>query len=406
MPVAFKEGRGAHLTDLDGNDYVDLVMALGPLLLGHNPQQVIGAAIESYSRGVQFGGQHLGEAELAELVVELVPCADKVVLANTGSEAVQAAVRIARATTGRTRLVKFEGHYHGWIDPLFVNSPGVPPQRPSTEGQVPVVHNVPGQGVDPEVIVCAWNDIQAFDALMAQIGGEVAAVLMEPIPFNFGTFLPASDYLGRVAEVCRENGALLVFDEIVSGFRLGPGGAQQMLGVTPDIATYAKAMAAGFPIAMVAGSEAAMRSAVDGPVIHGGTYNGTPASVAAAVATIGFLADNRDEIYPRLDSMAARLAGGIEERASALGAPIAANQVGSVLQLLWGVEGTPTSFAAASIGKPKLVAELCERLLAHGVHAAPRGILFLSTAHEDSDIDLVLSAFEVALTETLAANSD
>ncbi|MEZ5078836.1 MAG: aspartate aminotransferase family protein [Solirubrobacterales bacterium] len=401
VPVAFERGEGAHLYDVDGNEYVDCVMALGPLLLGHSPRAVIDRAIGQLDNGIQFGGQHEGEAELAERVVKLVPCADKVVFANTGSEAVQAAVRIARATTGRRLLVKFEGHYHGWIDPLFVNSPGVPPQPLRPDATVPEVHNVPGQVTSDEVLVCRWNDPKAFAELMDRVGDEVAAVLTEPIPFNFGTFWPESGYLEEVARISRQHGALLLFDEIVSGFRLGTGGAQEILGVTPDIATYAKAVASGFPIALVAGTEEAMVSAVSGPVIHGGTYNGTPASVAAAIATIDLLVEQGEELYPRLDAMAGRLAEGFRRSAERLGAPLGVDQIGSVVQLLWGVPIPPHDFAEAASGATAPVSEVCERMLAHGVHVAPRGLFFLSAAHDDEDIDRVLAAFDTALGEVV-----
>lgn len=402
VPVAFERGEGAHLFDVDGNEYVDCVMALGPLLLGHSPQPVIDRAINQLSHGIQFGGQHEGEAELAEKVVELVPCAEKVIFANTGSEAVQIAVRIARATTGRRLIVKFDGHYHGWIDPLFVNTPGVPAQQPqNSSGAIAAVHSVAGQATCDEVLVCRWNDVEAFSALMEEIGEQVAAVVMEPLPFNFGTFWPAPGYLEEVVRICRSTGALLVFDEIVSGFRLAPGGAQELLGEIPDMATFAKGLAAGFPIALVAGTDEAMASSVDGPVFHGGTYNGTPLAVAAALATLDVLVSGREEIYPHLDAMGERLATGIRKAASRAGAPLQANQIGSLVQLLWGAPATPSNYAEASSGSAAPVAEVCERMLAHGAYVAPRGLLFLSTAHEEEDVDLVITAFEAALQEVV-----
>lgn len=398
VPVAFREGRGSHLVDVDGNDYVDLVMALGPLLLGHSPEPVIAAVRRSLDHSVQMGGQHLGEAELAEKLVRRVPSAEKVLFANTGSEAVMAAVRIARATTGRRVVVKFEGHYHGWIDPMFVNSPGVPPSTPA-RGVVPTVHNIAGQAVSTDVVVVPWGDLPALETVFAERGDEIAAVFTEPIPFNLGTMMPPVGYLESVRDLAHRHGALLVFDEIVSGFRLGVGGAQELLGVTPDITTLAKAIAAGFPLAAVVGTDEAMQSAVDGPVIHGGTYNGTPLAVAAGNATLTHLEDNEEEVYSVLAARSRQLATGLREVAATHDVPLVVNQVGSVLQLLWAPHTPVRSYADAAQADPGPIADIGELVLARGVHTAPRGIQFVSTAHTETDIDRVVAAFADTVAE-------
>lgn len=402
VPVAFESGRDAYLFDVDGNRYVDCVMALGPLLLGHSPQEVIEAVTAQLSRGLQFGGQHEGEAELAERVVRTVPCAEKVVFSNTGSEAVQAAVRIARATTKRRLIVKFDGHYHGWIDPLFVNSPGVPA---AAQAPVPleVTHNVPGQPAPEDVVVCPWNDLEAIGELLARIGEQVAAVIMEPIPFNLGTFLPQDGYLEGVRRLCRRHGALLIFDEVVSGFRVALGGAQELLGVTPDLAIYAKGVAAGLPLALVVGTDEAMASAVDGPVVHGGTYNATPMAVAAALAAIEYLERRSPAVYEQLDEAGARLAQGLRALGVRHGVPLVANQVGSLVQLLWAPREPMRNYADVSLADPAPIAELCERVLADGVYAAPRGLLFLSTAHSAQDVDHIIDAYDNALQRRASA---
>lgn len=400
VPVVFERALGPYLYDVDGNRYVDCVMALGPLLLGHSPGLVLERVTEQLQRGIQFGGQHVGEAELAERIVELVPCADKVVFANTGSEAIHAAVRIARMTTGRRLIVKFEGHYHGWIDPVFVNSPGVPAQ-PTNGSLLRVVHNVSEQLTPTDVLVCAWNDLDALAAVLDGIGVDVAAVIMEPIPFNLGTFLPAPGYLEGVRELCDAHGILLIFDEIVSGFRLCLGGAQERLGVLPDLATYAKALASGFPIALVAGTDDAMASASDGLLYHGGTYNGTPASVAAANATLETLEREGDAIYGHLEELGRRLAGGLRDIADRSGVPLHVNQIGSLVQLLWAPHTPQRNFADVDVADKARVAALCEQVLADGVFAPPRGLLFLSAAHNAADVDQVVAAFGSALDQRL-----
>lgn len=401
VQLAFEKGRGAHLTDLDGRRYVDLVMALGPLLLGHSPAPVIDAVRNQLESGVQFGGQHVGEAELAELIIAHVPCAQKVLFSNTGSEAVQAAIRIARATTGRRLIVKFEGHYHGWIDPFFINSPGVP----AAEGQWPLVgaqHNVAGQPAPPEILVCPWNDIAALEAVFAEHGSEIAAVITEPIPFNLGTMLGDPAYLPAVRHLTRRHGALLIFDEVVSGFRVGIGGAQAMLGVTPDLTTFAKAMAAGFPIAAVVGTDEALAAAIDGPVFHGGTYNGTPMSVAAGIATINYLSHNASVVYPGMQALGEKLAGGLRDLAAAHAIPLVVNQIGSVLQLLWEPRRPMRAYADVAAAAVAPVATITELALADGVYAPPRGLMFLSTAHTEADIATVLGAYDTAIGTYLA----
>ncbi|ANW68051.1 hypothetical protein BCA37_25490 [Mycobacterium sp. djl-10] len=404
VPVAFERGEGAHLVDLDGRRYVDLVMALGPLLLGHSPTPVLAAVHRQLRSGVQFGGQHVGEAELAEMIVAHVPGAQKVLFSNTGSEAVQAAVRIARATTGRRIVVKFDGHYHGWIDPFFVNSPGVPAAA-GCRRTVPVIHNIPGQPAPAEVLVCPWNDIDALRSVFADHGDEIAAVITEPIPFNMGTMFPDPGYLRDVRELTRSHGALLIFDEVVSGFRLGLGGAQALVGITPDLTTFAKAMAAGFPIAAVVGTDQAMASAIDGPVFHGGTYNGTPMSVAAAIATISYLRDHEETVYPTMQARGEQLATGLRALAAKHRVPLVINQIGSVLQLLWDPHLPVRTFVEADAADPAPVASITELALAHGVYAPPRGLMFLSSAHTSDDVDAVLAGYDAAIGSHLSSQT-
>ncbi len=396
VPVAFQRGRGAYLVDVDGNEYVDLVLALGPMLLGHHPEHVIEAAVRQMDHGLQFGGQSLGEVELAERIVAHVPSAEKVLLTNTGSEAVQTAVRVAMGATGRHVIVKFEGHYHGWIDPFFVNSPGVAAAA-DQRAPIPVVHNIAGQPTSADVVVVAWNDVADFDRIMAEIGHRVAAVIMEPIPFNFGSMHAAPGYLQHVATQTRQHGALLVFDEVVSGFRMGLGGAQAMVGVTPDLSIFAKAIAAGFPIAAVAGSDAAMECVSNGSVTHGGTYNGLPFSVAAAIATIDHLAEHGDVLYPQLESRGAQLADGLRALGMKHSVPLVVNQIGSVLQTFWAPHLPIGNYADAATSDAGPIAAINELVLAEGVHVAPRGITFISTEHTTEDIDRALSGFDAAM---------
>jgi len=393
--LAVARADGATIVDVDGHEYVDHVLGLGPIVLGHRPPAVVAAVGRSLERGILFGAQHEAEADLCERLVAAVPGAEMTALVSTGSEAVHLAVRIARATTGRRRVIKFDGHYHGWIDPLFVNAPWAQPVASAPTG---ATHAVAGERASDEITVTRWGSLDELERAFEE-GPPPAAVIAEPIPCNFGTVEPAHAYAAGVRELCRRHGALLIYDEVLTGFRLALGGAQERLGVTPDLTVCSKAIASGFPLAAVLGSAEAMASIVSGPVRPAGTFNGTPASVAAAVATVGELAERRSEIYPRLDRLGAELADGIRAAAATAGAPLTVNQVGSVVQLFWGVDGPVDSYAMARTDERQRVAELAGRLLARGVHVAERGLLLLCDAHRDEHLERTVSAFASALEE-------
>jgi glutamate-1-semialdehyde 2,1-aminomutase len=404
-PPVVVHADGAHCQDIDGNHYVDFVMALGPLFLGHRPREVLEAVRRHLdSDALLCGGPHPGEEELARLVCETLPCAERLIYCASGSEALHAAIGIARATTKRRLVVKFDGHYHGWIDPLFVNAPGLAPQRGAAP--LPTVPNEDGAASPSDVMVVAWNDWSSLSAILGKYAQTVACVVMEPVPCNFGTFLADPGYLERVKAACREIGALLVFDEIITGYRLRLGGAQELLGVTPDLAAIAKAVASGFQLAAVAGTEAAMASALEGPVRHGGTYNAAGPAVTAACATVRILRRDRDVLYPRLDDAGHRLASGIQRAGERRGLPLVVHQVGSVLQLLWNPRTPVRSYADALASPQWPIAALADRLLARGVLAHERGLWYLSAAHTDADIDVAVHAVDDALEELRPALED
>ena len=386
-PLVFNKAHGAHVWDLDGNRYVDCVMALGPILLGHSHRPTVEAICAQVERGALFGTSPL-EADVAERLMRFISFGNKTALVSTGSEAVHLAVRIARATTGRRLVVKFDGHYHGWIDPVFVSPPG---QR--IDGDPRAEHGVEGEPASDDVHVIRWNDPDEFTSLMARIGPDVACVLMEPIPFNFGGMLPLPGYLETVRRICDRTGALLVFDEILTGIRLGREGATGIVGVQPDIATYGKALAAGMPLAAVVGTDEAMDSIVNGPVQPAGTYSGSPVSLAAAIAVLDELDERGDEIYSNLNRLGRQLSEGFRGLASDMSIPLVVNQVGSIAQMLWDPREPVQEYRDADVSDRDRIAALCEGVAAHGVFAVPRGLLLLSDAHTTSDVDMVLRAF-------------
>lgn len=379
FPLTFASAAGSKLHDLDGNDYVDCLLGFGPVFLGHGQRLIRENAVRALEALDMPGGASEWEALAIESITEAVPCADKAVLSVSGTEAVQAAFRIARATTGRQLIVRFEGHYHGWV--------GAPDAACTV---------VTGRGTatgsghrSSDFVVIPWNDLEAFDALMAERGAEVAAVIMEAVALNSGTFHASPGYIAGVQEICRRHGSLLIFDEVISGFRLALGGAQELLGITPDLATFAKAMANGYPVAAVAGTEHAMSSLTGGKIVHAGTYTSWPAALAATHTTIGTLAAERDALYPRIEGLARLLAEGIRRIAEEHGAPLRVNQIGSLLQLTWGVAEPVENYSQMLRSSLPHIQVLCEGAALGGAYLTPRGLLFLSAAHTEADIESV-----------------
>jgi glutamate-1-semialdehyde 2,1-aminomutase len=401
-PLAIRDAAGSRLIDEDGNEYVDHVLGFGPILLGHRPEPVVRAVEDQLRHGILFGAQHRGEAELAERLVDMVPSAKLVALSNTGSEAVHAALRFARAATGRRLVVKFDGHYHGWLDPVHVSGPALPPSA-QTGGPR---HAVAGLSPPAETLVCRWNDLDALAGVLGDHGGEVAAVIMEPVPCNFGAYEPLPGYLEGVRTLCDEHGAVLVFDEVITGFRLAPGGAQERYGVEPHLTVLAKALASGFPFGAIVGRAEVMSVAhLDGPVSHIGTYNGNAVSVAAANATLRTLTEGGTELYGRLERIAERLAAGLRDAAARAGAPLVVNQVGSVLHLLWDPRQPVHTHDDAHRSDRAAVADIAAHLLGTGVFALERGLWFVSTAHSEDDVDRTVAAAQEAVAAVAAERS-
>ena len=256
-------------------------------------------------------------------------------------------------------VIKFDGHYHGWSDPLYANTPWMEPIRSDPSA---ATHSVAGQPADADVTVTSWNDLSALERALG-VGAPAAAVFMEPVPCNFGAVAPDAGYMAGVRRLCDEHGCLLVFDEVLTGFRLALGGAQERLDASPDLTVLSKAIASGFPIAMLVGTEDAMSPIVSGPMRPGGTFNGSPLSVAAAIATVDTLSTRQAEIYAHLDALGATLAAEIRDAARGVGAPLVVNQIGSVMQLFWGVSEPVRGYADAMRDDRGVVARLTARLL-------------------------------------------
>ena len=311
-PLFVDHARGAELWDVDGNRYLDYVLGQGPNLLGHAAPLVADAVSDQVRRGVAYAAQHELEAQVAERLCSMVPAAELVRFNTVGSEAVHGAIRLARGHTGRPKIVKFEGNYHGWLDPvLYSVHPDLalagdarhPTAVGGTAGQ-------PRHDAD-DLIVLPYNDLSAVVEVFAHSGDEIAAVILEPLLCNTGCITPAHGYLEGLRELTRQHGSLLIFDEIITGFRVAPGGAGELLGVVPDLAAFGKAMAGGMQVSALVGSAEVMGTIADGKVAHAGTFNSHPVGMAAADAVLRHLDEHRDDVYPPLTAAGQRLMAGL-----------------------------------------------------------------------------------------------
>jgi glutamate-1-semialdehyde 2,1-aminomutase len=396
VPRFIREAAGARLTDADGVEYIDYVGSWGPMILGHNHPEVRAAVAEALERGTSFGAPSPGEVALAELVVEVVPSVEVVRLVNSGTEATMSALRLARAATGRDRLIKFRGGYHGHADAFLVEAGsgaatlGVPSSPGVTEGAA------------RDTLVAEYNDLDSVRALFEEHPGEVATVFVEPVAGNMGCVPPAEGFLEGLRALCDEHGALLVFDEVMTGFRLAAGGAQERFGVMPDLTTMGKVIGGGLPVGAFGGREALMRRiAPDGPVYQAGTLSGNPLAVAAGLATLRQLKAH-PEIYDRLEGLGARLEAGyrtlVEEHAAAL----SWNRVGSMATLFF-TGRTVTGWATASGQDRERFGRYFHGMLERGIYLPPSPFeaLFISAAHTNIDIDRTLEAAADVLDEVM-----
>jgi glutamate-1-semialdehyde 2,1-aminomutase len=377
------------LWDIDGNDYIDFVLGQGPMFLGHCHPAVTSAVAAALQRGQLFAGQHLAEVELAEILCGHIPCAEQVRLCSSGSEAIQAAMRIARGATGRSRIVKFEGHYHGWLDNVLLGVTLAGLDAASAPAAESLGQLVP---MTSDLTVLPWNQAAALAIELEH--RDVAAVLMEPIAVNNSVIAPEPGYLAEVRRLCDRAGTLLVFDEIVTGFRFGMGGAQARFGVTPDIATFGKAMASGFPIGCVVGRRSLFDDVLTGRMVLSGTFNGNVASVTAALATLKVFADT-PELFDHVREVGDYLMRSI----ASVGA--AHVTVQGFPELFWVGFGhkrisNVRDLQSFDQGAALLLnAELTRR----GTYAAVRGNWYTSPLHSIHDADRATAAF----TDSLAA---
>ena len=397
-PLFYASGKGSRLWDVDGNEFIDYTLGQGPLLLGHQPETVLEAVSKQLQRGLIYAAQHQPELELAELLTQVIPCAERVRFNSTGSEAVITALRVARAYRNRTKVVKFEGQWHGWYDSVFISTAPSLDQSGPAHAPTPVLTSR-GQVANAadNLIILPWNDLELIRNLFASRGHEIAAVITEPVMCNSGSIMPQDGFLTGLRDLCTQHETALIFDEVITGFRLALGGAQELFGITPDLATFAKGIASGFTLSAVAGKAEFMDLISSGQVSHAGTYNSNPVAIAAGLATVQYLHNNQDVVYAHLNSMGERLRAGIASRLKAAGIASIVGGIGPVAQVSFTNRTEHLNYRDWADRDAVTYQHLVAQLVNHGVRTISRGTWYVSNAHSESDIDQTLAHFTEAL---------
>jgi glutamate-1-semialdehyde 2,1-aminomutase len=392
-PIFFREGKGAWLTDVDGNRYVDYVGSWGPMILGHAHPEVVAAVQETAARSLSFGAPTGLELELARLLTQLVPSMEQVRLVSSGTEATMSAIRLARGFTGRNKIIKFEGCYHGHADALLVkagsgaltfghpNSAGVPPQ------------------VAADTLVLAYNNVTQLEAIFAEVGPQLAAVIIEPIAGNMNFVKPSPAYMQRLRELCTAHGTVLIYDEVMTGFRVGLGGAQAFFGIKPDLTTLGKVMGGGLPAAAFGGRRDIMSALAPlGAVYQAGTLSGNPVAVAAGLATLR--AVSAPGFFDRLASTTATLMSGLRAEAAAAGLPFAAVSLGGMFGIFF-APSAPADFSEVMQCDKDRFNRFFHAMLKRGVYLAPSAFEagFVSAAHGEKELEHTLAAAKAAFAE-------
>jgi glutamate-1-semialdehyde 2,1-aminomutase len=388
IPKFIRRGKGSHIIDVDKKKYIDFVASWGPLILGHANRSVLRQLEEVAKNGTTFGAPTEGEIKLAEAICRLVPSIQKLRLVSSGTEATMSAIRLARAYTNRTKVVKFDGCYHGHTDGLLVKAgSGV-----ATLG-LPDSPGIP-RGFARETLVATFNDVGSVEKLFYRHGKSIAAVIVEPVCGNMGVIPPAPTFLSSLRKITRSHGTLLIFDEVITGFRLTLGGAQQLYGIKPDLTCLGKILGGGLPLAAFGGQRKIMDLlAPEGPVYQAGTLSGNPLAVAAGLATLSLL--SRQGIYKALEGRGKRLQDGFEDvlRKHRISATI--NRIGSMMTIFFGVEKVRNAAEARKCDR-KLFARFFHGMLKRGIYMppAPFEAAFVSVAHTIADLDRTIAAFD------------
>lgn len=386
-PVFFASGSGSRVTDVDGNSYLDYIGSWGPHLFGHNPQFIKSAILAQLEKGVSFGAPCGLEVEMAELIASLVPSVEMVRMVNSGTEATMSAVRAARGFTGRDKFIKFEGCYHGHGDYFLIKAGsgaltlGVPTSPGVTKGNA------------ADTLLATYNNLAEVQELAEKYKGEIAAIIIEPVVGNMGTVLPTKEFMNGLRQLCTKEGIVLIFDEVMTGFRLAKGGAQEVFGITPDMSVFGKIIGGGLPVGAYGGKkEIMMKVAPAGPVYQAGTLSGNPLAMAAGLAALRYIQQN-PAIYTRLEELTARLQHGLAAAAQSVGKNYTINRIGSMISMFF-TEQPVTDFASAVTSDTALYGKFFHGMLDEGHYLPPAQFeaWFVSTAHTEANIDETIAA--------------
>ena len=393
-PVFIDRGEGARIYDVDGNEYIDYVLSYGPLILGHADDKVIEDVTETAKKGTSFGAPTSLENQLAELVIERVPSIEMLRMVSSGTEATLAALRLARGYTGRDKILKFEGCYHGHSDSLLIKAgSGV-----ATLG-LPDSPGVP-EGIAQNTITVPYNDKESLQVAFDKFGSEIAAVIVEPVAGNMGVVPPVDNFLQFVRDITNENGTVLIFDEVMTGFRVGYNSAQGYFGITPDLTCLGKVIGGGLPVGCYGGKREIMNHIAPlGSVYQAGTLSGNPIAMQAGISTLSQL---DEKSYDHFNHLGDLLESGLTEVFSQHNVPLTINRAGSMIGFFLN-EGPVQNFEQANSSDLALYGRLFKALLSHGVYLAPAQFegMFLSTKHTEADIEQTIAAFDAALNDIL-----
>ena len=398
-PLFFERGKGSKLYDVDGNEFIDYWLGYGPAIFGHAPDFLIDAVADSLKKGQTYAGSHELEITVSEIMQKVVPCADLVHYANSGTEADQVAIRLARGFTGKNKFIKFEGHFHGWADNIsYSHHPTLDEAGPEeSPNPIPDAGGI-GQGTADDVIILPWNNTEILRDTIERRGDEIAAIITEAIMCNTNHIFPNPGFLEEMRRLCDEHGILLIFDEVITGFRVALGGAQELLGVTPDLATYGKAMAGGFAVSMIAGKQDVMSQLETGAVFHGGTLNSNVTSMAATHAALNKLTENNGAIYKHLYATSAKLIEGLRRLAEKHEQPMIIQGPGPTFYISFTEAEEITDYRnhVQNFDDEKYQ-RFRIAMLERGIRLIPRGQWYVSMAHTDEDIEKTLAAADEVL---------
>lgn len=395
--IFYTHGKGSRIVDVDGNEYIDFTLSQGPLILGHSHPHVL-KSVSDYSRdGQLFAGQHLREIELAEKLQQLIPSAERLRFCLDGSEAVQTAFRVARAKTGRSKFLRFEGHYHGWLDNVSwgISTPSVDALGSREHPNVfPWSEGLPDRSKD-EFITLPWNDLDLVRQTLAESAADIAAIITEPVMCNNGCIPPAVGFLEGLRVLCDQYGIVLIFDEVITGFRLSLGGAQQHFGVTPDLSIFAKALASGYPISAVVGKQSWMDAIEQARVIHAGTMNAGNPTVAAALATIEVL--EQEHPYPRMFQLGEELMEGLRNAAHDVGIPVLVQGMGPMFHISFTAKKALTDYLDTLMVDRTRLNAFIAGMHDEGIRIIGRGLFYISAAHTPADISRAIEASRIVM---------